>query len=379
MPDEEEGEPTYVCPNCGALVPVGAPNCFICDAEMPKEVPAKAEEAKPSEPAPEELPPSEPVEVTVPEVAPKTEPEKVEAAIEKVPGVSPPPVMVITEAPPPKTKKTRAEKAKVIALKPAIELPSVPEVKETAPARTPVPEEAAREFPPPQEEGVLSPAKEPSAADAAKVEEVKAGPPAQVAGPEKKAAKLKAAFEAGKIPRDVYVENLAALGISIALEVETTSGEEETASVLPSAEQKVKQPSIREEIPSDVSAVEAEETVREEAPPETVEEETATEERVSKAEIVEEVRRSYRGVAMASAGGLMYALTILIFISMFGNAISALILALGAVLIVAGGNVAARDFASAAAKARTFSCPLCSERLDISATECPNCGAKFSD
>ncbi len=370
MPEKEEGEPTFVCPNCGALVPVGAPNCFICDAEMPKEAPAKAEEVKPSEPAPEELPPSEPVKVTVPEVAPRTEPEKVEAAIEKVPEVSPPPVIVVKEAPPPKTKKTKAEKAKAIVLKPAIVPPSVPEIKETAPVRTPVPEDAAQEFPPPQEEVAPQPAKEPSAAGAANVEEVKAGSPARVAGPEEKAARLKAAFEAGKMPRDVYAENLAALGISVPPEMETGPVEEETSSVLPSVEEEVTPPSAREETGDEV---------REEAHPETVGEETAAEETVSKAEIVEEVRRSYRGVAMASAGGLMYALTILIFISMFGNAISALLLALGSVLIVAGGNVAARDFASAAAKAWTFSCPLCSERLDISATECSNCGAKFSD
>ena len=197
------------------------------------------------------------------------------------------------------------------------------------------------------------------------VEEPAAGPSAT----EVKVERLKAAYEAGRIQRDVYIKNLKSLGMP--LPEGLAEGEE-----------------IAEEIQEAVSPVEAEaavevteEAVEEEAT--EAEEEAPAEEAVEPEQLVskgelEAPERHYRGVAIASAGGLVYVLIWLLFIPMLGNFISALVLMLGALLIVVGYNVATSD-AAAAARARMFNCPLCDERLDLSVTECSNCGAKFSD
>ncbi len=179
-------------------------------------------------------------------------------------------------------------------------------------------------------------------------EEVKEEPPAKPSEDEVKAARLKAAYEAGTIPKEVYVGNLKNLGLPVPPEL----GERE------------------EEIPAEVPQEEA-------AVPEVAEEAPAAIEVVSKGEI-EGPARSCRGVAIASAGGLVYALVWLLFVPMLGNSLSFVFTALGAVLIVVGYNIASND-AAAAARTRTFKCPLCSERLDVSVSECPNCRARFSD
>jgi len=300
-------------------------------------------------PVPQELeaPPAkqEETQVTVAEIPAEAAPAEGEVAPQKVEEVAPvevAPAKEAGEAPP--AKPSAAEK-KAARLKKAYEngkiskgiytdslmklgVPLPPELG-VAPEKEAAPEERP-------------PAEVPLA------EEVKEEPPAKPSEDEVKAARLKAAYEAGTIPRDVYVGNLKNLGLPVPPEL----GERE------------------EEIPAEVPQEEA-------AIPEVAEEAPAAVEIVSKGEI-EGPARSYRGVAIASAGGLVYALVWLLFVPMLGNSLSFVFTALGAVLIVVGYNIASND-AAAAARTRTFKCPLCSKRLDVSVSECPNCGAKFSD
>jgi len=229
--------------------------------------------------------------------------------------------------------------------------------KEAAPKTRSVVEEVAQ--PPPEEtppEKVIPPL------------EIKEVPPAVPSEDEVRAAKLKSAYESGLITKDVYIGNLMTLGLPIPPELER---QEEAPGWTPAAE------AVPEVVPPVEEEAEAEAPQVEEIPAEVVEEAPAIAEAVSKGEL-EEARRSHRGVAIASAGGLVYVLVWFLFIPMLGNFLSFVFTALGAVLIVVGYNIASND-AAAAKRARTFRCPLCTERLEVSVSECPNCGAKFND
>jgi hypothetical protein len=236
-------------------------------------------------------------------------------------------------------------------------------------------------LPPGLEEGPIGEAapEEKLPAEAPPTEELQEEVPAKPSRDEAKASKLKAAYEAGVISRDVYRGNLVMLGLPVPSEIEV---QEEAPENAPSAEalselEVLVAESVPEEVPRLEEEAEAEIPQVEEAPAEAVEEAPAIAEAVSKGEI-EEVRRSYRGVVIASLGGLVYVLVWMLFIPMLGNFLSFVLTAMGAVLIVVGYNVASND-AAAAKRARTFKCPLCSERLDVSVSDCPNCGARFSD
>ncbi len=89
--------------------------------------------------------------------------------------------------------------------------------------------------------------------------------------------------------------------------------------------------------------------------------------------------RSYRGLAIAATGGLIYSLVLLVFVPILGTFVSAVILAIGAIMIVFGGNMAVKDFASTAPKVKKISCPLCDQIIPGNLKECPNCGAIFSE
>ena len=405
----------------------------IVKAEMPTEAPKKEE--VPAEPVPqvaaepppikeeiiaptiEEKPPEEhPVEMAViPEKPP--EPEKLEPPVGIQPEVEAPPIK--EEAAPPKVeeKPAAAEEAKAIppakptnlakkaarlkkayktgritkeiyadSLK-ALGLPVPPEIEkppakeEETKAVTP---EIPVEAPPPKEE--IAPPKAEGAPPAEVVPAETVAPaeekPAEPSESEVKAAKLRALFEAGTITKDIYVGNLKSLGLPVPPELEAKSEEEMPVWSPPPEVLSAFEEAAPESMPEVVTPVEeelaAEAPQVEEAVPEVAEEvEAPAINMVSKGEI-ESPPRSYRGVAIASAGGFIYVLIWLLFIPMLGNFLSFLFTAIGAILIVVGYNVASND-AAAARRARTFKCPLCSERLDVSASECPNCGARFSD
>ncbi len=328
-------------------------------------------------PVPQELeePPAREEEPAV--VVPETPPAKEEAAPSKAEETAPVEAAPAKEAGEVPTAKPSAVEKKAARLKRAYvdgkiskgiyadslkKLGvSIPPELEVAPEK-----EAAPEEKPPVE--------------APMAEEVKEETPAKPSEDEVKAARLKAAYEAGTIPKEVYVGNLRILDLPVPPELEEREvevpAETTQAEVLPVLEESAPEAvpeevlQIEEEIPAEVPQEEA-------AVPEVVEEAPAAVEIVSKGEI-EGPARSYRGVAIASAGGLVYALVWLLFVPMLGNFLSFAFTALGAVLIVVGYNIASND-AAAAARTRTFKCPLCSKRLDVSVSECPNCGAKFSD
>jgi hypothetical protein len=244
--------------------------------------------------------------------------------------------------------------------------PKVAPAMEAAPEVRSAVEEAAR--PPPEEKLPEKVASPPEIAEPA---------PAAPSEDEVRAAKLKAAYESGAITKEVYKGNLTMLGLPVPSELEK---EPEVAAWTPPAEviSGLKAEAAEEvlEVTPQVEE-EAESPRAEEASAEGVEAAPAAVLPVSKGE-AEGPGRSYRGVAIASAGGLMYVLIWLLFVPMLGNFLSFVLTALGAILIVVGYNVASNDSA-AAKRARTFRCPLCSERLQMSVSECPNCGAKFID
>jgi len=216
--------------------------------------------------------------------------------------------------------------------------------------------------------------------EAPPAEEVREEPLAEPSKDEVKAARLKAAYDAGTIPKEVYAGNLRILGLPVPPELEELAvevpSEAAQAEVRPIQEEAAPE-AVSEEVPQIEEETSAEAPLEEVAMPEVVEEVPAAVEAISKGEI-EGPTRSYRGVAIASAGGLVYVLVWLLFIPMLGTSLSFVFTALGAILIVVGYNIASND-AAAAKRARTFKCPLCSERLDVSVSECPNCGAKFSE
>jgi len=133
----------------------------------------------------------------------------------------------------------------------------------------------------------------------------------------------------------------------------------------------------------ETAAKEVAETVRQETVETGVKEagETVEEERMESVKVeISEVadRKSYKGLALASAGGLVYALSLILFVPLLGNFAAAMLVIPAALMIVGGSNIAVRESA-AVEKTRKFSCPLCGHSLDAAVKECTNCGALFSD
>ncbi len=107
-------------------------------------------------------------------------------------------------------------------------------------------------------------------------------------------------------------------------------------------------------------------------------EEAGGQEVIRRETAIEVEGKSYKGMAIAAAGGFIYALSLILFIPLMGRIAAAVVIIPAALMIVGGSNMALRESA-ATVKAGEFSCPLCNQVLESSASRCTNCGAHFSD